>query len=149
MTKAELICSLIVMAVSLIIATIFLSDRISERKMEYKKLKTVMLLVLSIYSSLGLATFVEIYYSPDFKLWQVFLIGFSIFSAYLVISVIIGLHKAKKDEEKKWKVELNREKRNNTRIVMKNDIVARNDSCRSMNACCKIMNIAEARNYRK
>ena len=129
MTKAELICNLIVMAISLVLATIFLSDRVSERKMEYKKLKTVISIVLSVYSSLGLATFAEIYYSPDFKLWQVFIISFSIFCAYFVVSTFWGLHKARKNEEEKWIAKINEVKR--------------------INYCGKIMNIADARRNRK
>ena len=99
----ELICILIVMAISLIAATIILSDIVSERKMEYKKLKTVISIVLSVYSSLGFATFAEYYYFPDFKFGRILLVGLAIFSVYFVVSIILGLYKTEKDKEKKWK----------------------------------------------
>lgn len=170
MTKTELICSLIVMAFSLITATMILSDRISERNMEYRKLKTVIALVLSVYSSLGLATFAEYYYSPDFKVWQVFLVGFSIFGAYLVVSVIIGLHKIKKDEEKRLGINKQYMKKspkvmqkNSDFTVMKDSLIERDNSCmvtrdnlverencyKVANDCCRIVSIEDAKKYRK
>lgn len=170
MTKTELICSLIVMAFSLITATMILSDRISEKYMEYRKLKTVIALVLSVYSSLGLATFAEYYYSPDFKVWQVSLVGFSIFGAYLVVSVIIGLHKIKKDEEKRLGINKQYMKKspkvmqkNSDFTVMKDSLIERDNSCmvtrdnlverencyKVANDCWRIVSIEDAKKYRK
>lgn len=102
MTKAEVICNLIVMAISLIVATAFLSDVVRERRMEYRNFKTVISLILAGYSSLGLALLTEIYYSAEFKMWRIFIVGFSIFCAYFVASCFWGLYKAKKDEEERW-----------------------------------------------
>lgn len=157
MTKTELICSLIVMIFSLIAATKILSDRVSERNYEHPILKTVIALVLSVYSSLGLATLAEYYYSPDFRLWEVLLVGFSIFCIYFTVSFGIGLYKIRKDEKKRWRekfgisnhIKESSIHKNNSVIATRDDFVERDGYCKVVNDCCKIVSIEDAKKYKK
>lgn len=155
MTKTDLICSLIVMIISLITATMYLSDRISERNIEHRNLKTVLALIFSVYSSLGLATFAEYYYSPDFKVWEVFLVGFSLFGAYFVVSVTIGLCKMKKDERERWRKKFgnigvnNHHSEDNSCMVTQKNIAERANDYQVANNCCRIMSIEDAKKRRK
>lgn len=123
-----------------------------------------------MYSSLGLATFAEYYYSPDFKVWKVFLVGFLIFGAYLVVSVIIGLHKIKRDEEKRLGINKQYMKKNpkvmqkNSDFMVMKEVLIKGDNCCSVirddlterencnkvaNDFCRSVSMEEAKKYRK
>lgn len=160
MTKMELICGSITMCICLIVATISLSDRISEREFEHRTLKTAIAFILSVYSSFGIATYVEYYCLPDFKLWQFLLIGFSIFGAYFGVSFAIGLYKIRKDEKERERCRKKYDDLNaidnmkkiiifpeeySSCIETRNDIAER-DNCMVVNGNCrKIISIEEAR----
>ena len=106
MTKTQLISILIVLAISYVSAVILLSEVIRQRKTEYKKVKIVISIILAVYASFGIATLAEVYYSSDFILWQVALMGFTIFCIYFMIAGFWGLHKEKKDKEKEWECKI-------------------------------------------
>lgn len=106
MTNRELISTLIALTLSFISAVILLSEVIRQRKTEYKKVKIVISIILAVYASFGIATLAEVYYSSDFILWQVALMGFTIFCIYFMIAGFWGLHKEKKDKEKEWECKI-------------------------------------------
>lgn len=105
MTKIEFIISLIVMIFSFCVAVKIMSDRISERMNNSRNMRTlltVISLILSVFSSLGVAIFAEYDYA-EFYFLRFSLNVFSGFGIYLGLSIIIGVLKRKIDENRKRK----------------------------------------------
>jgi len=129
MTRAEGICNLITMLVSFAVATALLADVVKNK--ESRGLKAVLSIILAVYASLGLSTFIVLYDAVDFELWKVGLLSLSIFSVYPIVSIYMGLRRLRKDEEKKWRLELKKVKPRKPIMsgVMKDNFVERVDDC--------------------
>ena len=100
MTCTVLICNLVVMIVSLIVAIKFLSDKISGKNMEHRKLKTVVAFGLAVYSSVGFAILIEYYCTSYFMISRVFSTTILIFTIFYVMpSTALGVHKMGKERK--------------------------------------------------
>lgn len=117
MTKTQLICNVIVMALSFFVATLMLSNIVKGNN-EHWKFKFVMWLILSLYSSFGFATLIVCYKSVKFELWLLCLLGILIFCVQFTISVFVGFYVERKDEGR--------------RCQCKNE-----NCCEKVNACMK------------
>lgn len=147
MTKVEFICSIIVMIFSLIVATAILSERVSERKMDLRKVKTIISLFLSVYSSIGLGFLPEYYFSADFKPLEVLTLSFSIFFIHFVISITIGFYKKRKDEEKMLKRNFIKDSKFIEEVLLKEN---EEDFMENKNNCYKkIVKIEDVRKYKR
>lgn len=147
MTRTELVCNVIVMAVCFLTATKILANIVREGKVD-RILDAVVYVIFAVYSSFGFATLLVYYESVKFELWLLALLGVSIFGAHFTISACIGLFMKRRDEERKWKSKFKREENKefvtvpnlaevtNSCMVTKGDnIVNIENYCRVDNAC--------------
>lgn len=145
MTRTELVCNVIVMAVCFLTATKILANIVREGKVD-RILDAVVYVIFAVYSSFGFATLLVYYESVKFELWLLALLGVSILGAHFTISVCIGLYLARKDDERRWKSKFktnnefvtasNLAEVTNSCMVTKGDnIVNIENYCRADNAC--------------
>jgi len=141
MTKIELICLLIEMVLSFFTAIMFLSDIVAERKIEYRRVKTVISIVLASIASFQLAILLEYYYALEFKILEVGILTFSFFMMYFVISVAIGNYKIKKDAIKECITFTHPQNDDNFVEIREN--LEEIDCYRVVNDCCKIVSFED------
>ena len=100
MTRFEFVINLIVMCISFFVAVKLMSDIISKRIVNKRKLVTIISLALSVYSSLGIAFLAIYYYFIELDILIFCVNAFSVFCIYLGISLAIGMFKIRRDETK-------------------------------------------------
>lgn len=138
MTKAEIIGSVIISIAVLGIAIKILSDRIAERKVAHRNLKTAIAVGFGLYSAFALATILEYCCAAEFKIWEVALLSFSILCILISTAAMVGMYKGRKDERKRLKVPFN----NSCMTTNENAVEKRGNKV----ANCEII---EIENYRK
>ena len=100
MTRFEFVINLIVMCISFFVAVKLMSDIISKRIVNKRKLVTIISLVLSVYSSLGIAFLAIYYYFIELDIFLFCINTLLLFCIYLGISLTIGMFKIRRDETK-------------------------------------------------
>lgn len=100
MTRFEFVISLIVLCISFLVAVKFMSDIVSKRIVNKRKLVTIISLALSVYSSLGIAFLAIYYYFIELDIFLFCINALSLFCIYIGISLVIGMFKIRRDETK-------------------------------------------------
>lgn len=146
MTRFEFVVNLIVMCISFFVAVKLMSDIISKRIENKRKLVTIISLALSVYSSLGIAFLASYYYFIKLDIFLFCVNTLLLFCIYLGISLTIGMFKIRRDETKmirkikKDRKEFNKfmskarnyQSMNNYKDISK-EYFAKNNSCTTVN----------------
>ena len=134
MTRFEFVINLIVMCISFFVAVKLMSDIISKRIVNKRKLVTIISLALSVYSSLGIAFLAIYYYFIELDIFLFCINTLLLFCIYLGISLAIGMFKIRRDETKMIrKIKKDRKEfkkfMSNTRNYQSMDNFVRDNSC--------------------
>lgn len=100
MTRFEFVVNLIVMCILFFVAVKLMSDIISERTENKRKIVTIISLALAIYSSLGIAFLVSYYYFIELDIFLFCINTLVLFCIYFGSSLAIGMFKIRRDETK-------------------------------------------------